>query len=550
MSGYRFDLGDFVMCNLGPSGWKLGRVIALHYRERGWPAGQVAPYQVALEENHELIYVPEDDERYCREPTREDVRISRCLDALAESPIGLGIAQSSERAGRREHSKRVAIGERLGCAEDAERLGSQGYRNGKCLGCDCCPQCWSSVELYSQHYRCAERTGLVVTHHAVDLGTVRVGDSIPSRVEESLPSKEGFMQCPTLARLPPGVHFRDNGRLSGEVRFDPHRDATYNVDFVAVSTINWDDPAVGLIRLEVTFVVEGNEPPSEFDVGAFRQEQESVKNLANRIYQRLGEAWELWELGQLDNHATCDRMCADLSRLRNLLEQHPRLEGGLWWAQLGGYYMNVHKLLENTLFECELYLGHALTFGDSNVRWLAEQNLAGCYQKRLLEAARFLWIDGLQQMMRGQWSAAAETLHLAAAKRDGWGWAVNFGDIWFSESAARLVHGAELATRGLDDDAANWIADAIRILRRGEERTEEAEYFGVEGHPWASELKTALASYQTLRDSRTDVTEWLDAFKLRTTFWCAQVLGGAPPFPPSVRPRREDAAALAQRLRV
>ena len=63
---------------------------------------------------------------------------------------------------------------------------------------------------------------------------------------------------------------------------------------------------------------------------------------------------------------------------------------------------------------------------------------------RLLEAARFMWIDGLEQMMRSEWAAAAETLSLAAAKKDGWGWAVNYGDIWISESAARLVHGAEL----------------------------------------------------------------------------------------------------------
>ena len=63
--------------------------------------------------------------------------------------------------------------------------------------------------------------------------------------------------------------------------------------------------------------------------------------------------------------------------------------------------MNVHRLLENALFECELYLGHALTFGDAEVRRMAEQNLEGCYQKRLLEAARFMWTDGCKLMRRG-----------------------------------------------------------------------------------------------------------------------------------------------------
>ena len=67
MPGLRFDVGAAVMCNLGPRGWALGRIIALHYREDSWPAGTAAaPYQVALED-HTLIFVPEDDARFCRE---------------------------------------------------------------------------------------------------------------------------------------------------------------------------------------------------------------------------------------------------------------------------------------------------------------------------------------------------------------------------------------------------------------------------------------------------------------------------------------------------
>lgn len=79
--------------------------------------------------------------------------------------------------------------------------------------------------------------------------------------------------------------------------------------------------------------------------------------------------------------------------------------------------------------------------------------------------------------------------------------------------------------------------------------TGDARIFGPGGHPWASEIGTALASYRSLRDSGTDATDWLEAFKLRTVYWYAQVLGGAAPFPPKPRPRLEDAAALVQRLR-
>ena len=201
------------------------------------------------------------------------------------------------------------------------------------------------------------------------------------------------MQCPTLVQLPPGVRFSDNGSLHGKVRFDPHRGATYRVDFVAVSTADWDDPTVGIVRLEIAFIVEGNEPPTGFDVNAFKQEQQLVRVVAERSLQTLANTWALWEQRALDNQDTRDQMVAELRRLRDLLERHPRLDGGRWWTQLGGYHMNVHKLLENMLFECELYLGHALTFGDTEARHWAEQNLKGCYQKRLLEAARFMWID-------------------------------------------------------------------------------------------------------------------------------------------------------------
>ena len=74
--------------------------------------------------------------------------------------------------------------------------------------------------------------------------------------------------------------------------------------------------------------------------------------------------------------------------------------------------MNVHKLLENTLFECELYLGYALTFGDAEVRQMAERNLEGCYQSDS-SAARFMWNDGAQQMIRGEWVTAPEAMTAA-----------------------------------------------------------------------------------------------------------------------------------------
>lgn len=541
MSGFRFEVGDEVMCNMGAKGWKLGRIIALLYREDHWPAHKVAPYQVALEADRSLIYVPEDKDVYCREPRAEDLRIARRMDALAAFPF---------EEGPEGQGKNVSDGENLSCADGPLKPGHASYRSGRCHCCDSCPRNWSAVELYSEHYRCAARNGLKVTRHSVNLGRVRVGESVKLTPEDTWPSKVGFMQCPTLVRLPPGLLFSDDGALNGEIHFDPHRGERYQVDFVAVSTADWNKTEIGLTRLEISMMVEGNEPPRDFDFAGFRQEQEQARAEATRCLHRLYETWEQWERDEKRNSETCEEMLEELRRLRDLLEEHPRLDGGRWWAQLGGFHMNVHKLLENALFECELYLGHALTFGDPELRQMAEQNLEGCYQKRLLEAARFMWIDGLEQMMRGDWARAAETLREAAAKKDGWGWAVNFGDIWFSEAAARLAHGAGLVAseESAAEDGERWIIEAEHALGRGVARTAETGAFGSKGHPWAVELEAALTSYRRLRESSADINDWLKAFQLRTVYWCAQVLGGASPFPPKPRPRGEDAAALVSRL--
>ena len=457
----------------------------------------------------------------------------------------------------------------LVCKGNAGTNAFQSYRQGRCQGCGPCPANWSNVELYSEHYRCAERNGLTITRHSMDLGDVKIGDPIQARLEGVPAALGGFMQAPTLARLPPGVRFSDEGTLAGQVRFDPHRRSTYRVDFVAVSTAAWDNPDVGLVRLEVSFVVKDNLPPEGFDVHGFNRAQDKARAAANLALVDLGDAWDRWEQGEQGNRDTCDQMYAALHKLRDVLDQHPRLDGGRWWALLGGYHMNVHKLLENVLFECELYLGHALTFGETAVRQMAEQNLAGCYQKRLLESARFMWMEGIQQMMHGEWAAAVETLRTAAAKKEGWGWAVNHGDIWLAEAAARLILGAERTVSG--DDGANapstgasvpdWVADAVVLVNKCHERSRASGFFGAPGagdsHPWALELDAAVDTFIQLQKQGSvgpggpdtqDLKAWTADLKARTLFWCGQVLSGAPPFPPRVKPRPEDAETLARRL--
>ena len=157
-------------------------------------------------------------------------------------------------------------------------------------------------------------------------------------------------------------------------------------------------------------------------------------------------------------------------------------------------------------------------------------------------------MDGLQQMLRGAWPEAVETLRRAADLKDGWGWAVNYGDIWMAEAAARLVHGADLAGHGeaSGEQSRSWVTEAERVLGKALTRSTEAQVFGATGHPWAAEIREAVAAYHALQGA--DPTLWRASLEERTLYWCGQALSGMPPFPPRPRPRRVDAAALAEQL--
>ena len=210
--------------------------------------------------------------------------------------------------------------------------------------------------------------------------------------------------------------------------------------------------------------------------------------------------------------------------------------------------MNVHKLLENTLFECELYLGYALTFGDDDVRFYAEQNLNGCYQKRLLETARFMWYDGIELMLQSEWTAAIETFRPAYAKKEGWGWAVNYGDIWLSEAVAMMIQGAESDINTTNVNEIEWIDKASKLINKALFRATDSGVFGPGGHPWISEVNSALESYKQLISAGEDCSEWLQELKSRTIYWCSQVLAAVFPLPPQARLRLASESDLIANL--
>ena len=537
---YRFAVGDKVLCNLGDAGWKLGTIIALNYRETTWPEEFFAPYQVLVDDDKSLIYVPEDDDRFCRQAMPEDIRILQRSDALAKFQ-STGLMDG-------EHS---TVGERmnnLSCNQDANGLGYESYRSGRCHCCNDCPNQWSYVELYSEHYRCASRNNLNITQYEIDLGVLSVGDQLMFTPENFPNCRTGFMQAPTLVRLPPGIVFSDDGSLNGIVRFDPHRESAYSVEFVAVSTVDWMDETIGIVRLEVNFEVQQNLPPNDFDVKSFTKRQSKARSKAVEVLNNLNDIWGLWERNELATRAVCDRMLKELKKLKDIAEQNPRLDNGRWWAHLGGFHMNVHKLLENTLYECELYLGYALTFGDSGVKYYAEQNLNGCYQKRLLEAARFMWYDGMECILQGRWDEAISILKAAASKKDGWGWAVNHGDIWLCEATAVVLKGLENEQNTSIENDNDWMDTAESLLQKAIERSEESGVFGPEGHPWIHQVSQALESYKQLHSNGDVTKEWFEEFNSQTIFWCSQALAGIAPFPPKCRERVVDEATLLSQL--
>jgi len=66
MPPYRFQVGDTVLCRTG-HGWEPGRVVQLDYSNPG--EEEVHPYQVRMNKNGGLIYVPIDDDACCKRHT-------------------------------------------------------------------------------------------------------------------------------------------------------------------------------------------------------------------------------------------------------------------------------------------------------------------------------------------------------------------------------------------------------------------------------------------------------------------------------------------------
>ena len=159
----------------------------------------------------------------------------------------------------------------------------------------------------------------------------------------------------------------------------------------------------------------------------------------------------------LNNRDTCEQMLVQLQGLYAAF-----LDGGVVGATRWIPYERAQVIGKRIHRALPLVMRSPL--GNADVRRMAEQNLEGCYQKRLLEAARFMWMDGVRLMIQGQWFAALGVLGQAAAKKDGWGWAVNHGDIWLAEASAKIVCALESKTEDFE-----WFEEAQQLVEVGKE---------------------------------------------------------------------------------
>ena len=449
-----------------------------------------------------------------------------------------------------------------------------GYRDGRCAACDCCPRCWTCVEL--MHYGCAEKLGVTERREAAELGTFVPGQRIDwstsamigfgsnSSSSSSSSSSSGWHQCAAVPALPAGLSFGDNGKLSGVLQFDPTRAEQYAVAFTAFHTRGFgfgvgggggvgvggggDSGVIGgggtaaqgeLTRVELRFDVVGNLAPPLFDAVAEADADADAEAAAHAAASAAFGAYRAFDEQRLPHSEATRRMRVELKRLQAVLERRPRAGGGRYWGWLGALHMNVHKLLENMLAECEVFLGFALRFPEAaagiggggareeSAAQIARENLGGCYAKRQLEAAKFLWVTQLEAAQREEvdWAAVEAVLLRAAAMKEGWGWGVNNGDIW-------MLLGAAQAVRGRLDEA-----DATLALAH--ERSPS--------HPWTQANQRAVRELRAIGTAAADEESRRArraALVTETRSWCSQVL-------PAVRPnKRPGPLPLLPRLGV
>ena len=319
------------------------------------------------------------------------------------------------------------------------------YRLGSHHQCHSEIACWTCVELLSQHYNCAERNNITIYNVSRHLGTKNIGDYVSWQApqKDNLPTSGWWNNCrtsPTLYNT--GLTFHDNGKLEGFIA----PSVTKAVWFTAYNTNN-----NVLTQLNLHLYVNTHTSPT---VHSF----ETVHPIVSKAADQAVASYKSWENRQTSHTDVIAAMNRQFQQMKTVLDQHPN--DGFGWGILGALHMNTHKLLENVLIDAEHYLGYALSFRDSKLTDFVETNLEGCYAKRLLEAAKFIWITGMQETLKGIdavlqerevmgkvnnggtsatiFMKAEELFVRAVSKKKGWGWGVNNGEIFLCQATVKL----------------------------------------------------------------------------------------------------------------
>ncbi|CAK0792258.1 unnamed protein product, partial [Prorocentrum cordatum] len=142
----RFAVGTRVICQTA-DGWQPGRVVALWWRHPDFPPDFSAPYQVELESNGTLIFVPQDTDQLCR------MRVILWWERLFE-------AGSATEAELREAAVRAGPG----AIDEANHAGATALLECARLGRGGCVR--ALLEL-GANASLADREGRAPLHHAV-----------------------------------------------------------------------------------------------------------------------------------------------------------------------------------------------------------------------------------------------------------------------------------------------------------------------------------------------------------------------------------------------
>ena len=343
----------------------------------------------------------------------------------------------------------------VGCDNPPPVKAGHGYRDGRCGGCECCPMRWSCLEMHSRGYSCPERIGVPVEDLAMSLtpATWTVGDVIEASVSglrwRSLP------RCHSV--LPPGLQLELNTTddstsepallfLRGVLGYDPSRPDTYS----------WD--------LEIDGVV-GNSNTEQYDVQRVRGTVVTIINAVHKRVQWIQAQEDLlvsndakaraagvagfrafeqyYNEHTLSHEHAVRRMYSSEQELVSVLDETPAVSAGIFWNWAGGLYMNLHKLLEDVLVSgCEHHFEQGLLYSPDDE--ILRSNLDGCFAKRLLESAKFMWLAALQLLANTEASTedlteCRQLLKAATTVKEGWGWGVNNGDIHLSLASVRIL---------------------------------------------------------------------------------------------------------------